>query len=118
MLISDLPHALQPVFGITRVGDLNVTPPCQWLRHDEHFPSTIPVVVMIHPFDRSRFGRERVDLMITKKFVRLIEANDRLIWVVRFVVEIKHPFHAVDELCVVFWRDYPLFGSMRFEFFF
>ena len=47
---------------------------------------------MIDPFDRSRLVRERVDLVSAEELVRLIEANDRPIRIIWFVIEVEHPF--------------------------
>lgn len=75
----------------------------------------IAFVVSIFSCDRSRRARERVTRMSTKKLTGLIETDDWMSFVVRFVIEVKDVFHVVDELGILFRRDRLLVGEVQYQ---
>lgn len=81
VFISDVLHAFNPIYRLPLVRDFDVTPASQRFSDHEEFLSPVAVIVMIDTFDRSRLIWERVDLVLSEEFVRLIEAHNWPVWI-------------------------------------
>lgn len=73
-------------------------------------------VMIVVTHDRARLCRARVAKVCNKLDGVFVEASERSVWVVRFLIECEHVFHVVDELGALVRRNHQLFGSVWLEF--
>ena len=72
------------------------------------------MIVVTH--DRARLCRARVAKVCNKLNGVFVEASERSVRVVRFLIECEHVLRVVGELSALVRRNHQLFGSVWLEF--
>jgi len=106
--ICEFDHPIDPFNGTSPVSEFDVDPPGQWFCGELNPLFAVAFVSVIDTSDRSRFRRERIAFMSTKCFAGLVETDDWAFFVVGFVIEVKNVLHVIDEVSVLFGRNFPV----------
>jgi hypothetical protein len=87
MVIDEFLHPFNKLTFPVLHCDLNVSPPGERFGHHMELLHTVALVVIVFSRDRSRSRRERIVHVSPKRLACFIETDDRVIWLVGFVIE-------------------------------
>src|SRR5277367_2733977 len=106
--IGQILEDLGIVHGGVAIGDLDMPPAFQRREHHEQIGGSIPLILVVVPSGGAWLRRDWHTRFGDELLRRLVQADQRALWVVRSLVNLQHILHAGYERSVGIRRDDPL----------
>src|SRR5271166_6538624 len=113
--IGQILEDLGIVHGGVAIGDLDMPPAFQRREHHEQIGGSIPLILVVVPSGGAWLRRAWHTRFGDELRRRLVQADQRALWVVRSLVNLQHILHAGYERSVGIRRDDPLLLQVRPE---